>query len=61
MKETITLYRPLGQKELDLIKGSDYTKFPPRLPEQPITIYNYGKYWIGLRKDNSINGARKEG
>ena len=36
MKETITLYRPVGPKELDLIKQSDYSKFPPRLPEQPI-------------------------
>lgn len=34
--ELITLYRPTGQKELDLIKTSNYTAFPPRLPEQPI-------------------------
>lgn len=33
---TIVLYRPVGQKELDLIKESDYTSFPPRLPYQPI-------------------------
>lgn len=30
------LYRPVGQAELDLIAKSDYRKFPPRLPEQPI-------------------------
>ena len=36
MKSTTTLYRPVGPKELDLIKESDYAKFPPRLPEQPI-------------------------
>ena len=30
------LYRPVGQTEYDLIKASGYTKFPPRLPEQPI-------------------------
>ncbi len=30
------LYRPVGQKEYDLIKGSGFTKFPPRLPDQPI-------------------------
>jgi hypothetical protein len=30
------LYRPVGQQELDLIAASDYTAFPPRLPEQPI-------------------------
>jgi hypothetical protein len=33
---TITLYRPVGQKELDLIAASGYRAFPPRLPEQPI-------------------------
>ena len=32
----ITLYRPVGQKELDLIKLSAYKKFPPRLEWQPI-------------------------
>jgi len=30
------LYRPVGTKELELIRESDYKKFPPRLPEQPI-------------------------
>ncbi|HST24246.1 MAG TPA: hypothetical protein VLR90_24300 [Blastocatellia bacterium] len=34
--ETIVLYRPVGQAELDLIRGSGYSAFPPRLPEQPI-------------------------
>lgn len=34
--KTITLYRPTGKKELDLIEASDFTAFPPRLPEQPI-------------------------
>jgi hypothetical protein len=32
----VTLYRPIGQKELDLIKQSGYKKFPPRLEWQPI-------------------------
>ncbi len=36
MSETITLYRPTGKNELDLIEESDWTAFPPRLPEQPI-------------------------
>lgn len=34
--ETITCYRPTGEKELELVKASDYRKWPPRLPEQPI-------------------------
>ena len=29
------LYRPVNQDELDLVKQSGWTKFPPRLPEQP--------------------------
>ena len=36
MKETITLYRPIGPEELELIRQSVFTAFPPRLPEQPI-------------------------
>ena len=35
-KLTITLYRPVGPKELALIAGSGWREFPPRLPEQPI-------------------------
>lgn len=34
--EIIILYRPVGQKELELIEQSGWKKFPPRLPEQPI-------------------------
>jgi hypothetical protein len=29
-------FRPTGQKELDLIAASDYTRWPPRLPDQDI-------------------------
>ncbi len=34
--DTTILYRPVGHLELELIKKSDWTRFPPRLPEQPI-------------------------
>jgi len=34
--ETTVLYRPVGQKELDLIVHSDFDAFPPRLEWQPI-------------------------
>lgn len=33
---TVTLYRPVGQKELELVAASGWKEFPPRLPEQPI-------------------------
>lgn len=32
----VRLYRPVGQKELDLIAEAGYKAFPPRLPIQPI-------------------------
>ena len=36
MTETITLYRPTGPAELELVRQSGFAKWPPRLPEQPI-------------------------
>jgi len=33
--ETITLYRPVGKAEFDLIRSSGFREFPPRLPSQP--------------------------
>lgn len=34
--KTVTLYRPVGPEELELVKLSGYSKWPPRLPGQPI-------------------------
>lgn len=36
MGETVVLYRLTGPEEIELVKQSGYTKWPPRLPEQPI-------------------------
>lgn len=33
---TVTLYRPVGLKELELIQDAGYRAFPPRLEWQPI-------------------------
>jgi hypothetical protein len=33
---TTTLFRPVGPKELELIRQPGWKAFPPRLPEQPI-------------------------
>lgn len=30
------LYRPVGPAELDLVRQSGWTAFPPRLPHQPV-------------------------
>ncbi len=35
-EQTVTLYRPVGQKELDLIAECGFRAFPPRLHWQPI-------------------------
>jgi hypothetical protein len=34
--ETIVMYRPTGPIELKLVEESGFTKWPPRLPDQPI-------------------------
>lgn len=43
----VTLFRPVGQAELDLIRELGMRAFPPRLPEQPIfypvTNQNYAE------------------
>jgi hypothetical protein len=36
IQEVVILYRPVGPRELSLIRTSGWTSFPPRLPEQPI-------------------------
>lgn len=35
-QRTLVLFRPVGENELALIEQSDWRRFPPRLPEQPI-------------------------
>jgi hypothetical protein len=36
MGRLVTLYRPVGQKEYELIRDSGFKLFPPRLAHQPI-------------------------
>ena len=49
--ETITLWRPVGPKELTLIRAAGMRAFPPRLPEQPI-------FYPVLTEDYAIRIAR---
>ncbi|MFY8035597.1 MAG: hypothetical protein ACOVMQ_00450 [Cyclobacteriaceae bacterium] len=74
-QKPITLYRPVNQKELDLIKASGWKKFPPRLMEQPIfypvmnleyarqisTMWNVPAYGVGYvtKFDVEANYASK--
>lgn len=48
---TITLWRPVGPQELDLIKQTGMRAFPPRLPEQPI-------FYPVLTEDYAVKIAR---
>ena len=36
LDDVTVLFRPVGQKEFELIRESNFTAFPPRLPAQPI-------------------------
>jgi hypothetical protein len=36
VSETTILFRPVGLKELELIRAGGFREFPPRLPEQAI-------------------------
>ncbi|WP_328852213.1 ADP-ribosylation/crystallin J1 [Micromonospora globbae] len=36
MAGTMTLWRPTGPEELDLVRASGWKAWPPRLPDQPI-------------------------
>ena len=48
---TITLWRPVGPKELELIRQTGMRAFPPRLPEQPI-------FYPVLTEDYAVKIAR---
>lgn len=52
----ITLYRPVGQLELELIKASGFKKFPPRLDWQPIfyPVLDY-EYACTIARDWNTN------
>lgn len=47
----VTLYRPVGQAELDLIRASRFRAFPPRLPHQPI-------FYPVMNEDYAVQIAR---
>lgn len=49
--KTVTLYRPVGPKELNLIEQVEWKAFPPRLPDQPI-------FYPVLNEDYAIQIAR---
>jgi hypothetical protein len=50
-KDVVTLWRPVGPKELELIRQAKMRAFPPRLPDQPI-------FYPVLSEDYAIKIAR---
>ena len=51
-EETTTLFRPVGQKELDLIREANFAAFPPRLFWQPISYpVLTEEYATGIARD----------
>ncbi len=57
--DTTILYRPVGSKELELVRASDWRTFPPRLPEQfifyPVLDEDYATH---IARDwNTRNGG----
>jgi hypothetical protein len=56
--EVRTLFRPVGQKELDLIAASGWRAFPPRLPFQPIFYPVLNKaYAVQIARDWNTQDA----
>jgi len=63
MEETTTLFRPVGSKELQLIREANFRAFPPRLPGQPIfyPVLNE-EYATQIARDwNAKNSEEKVG
>lgn len=52
MSDAVTLFRPVGQQELDLIRDSQWRTFPPRLVGQPI-------FYPVLTEDYAVRIARE--
>ena len=58
MDETVTLYRPTGPEELELVRESDFKAWPPRLPDQPI-FYPVTKeeYAVQIARDWNVKAS----
>lgn len=51
MVETLTLWRPTGPTELELVRASGWRRWPARLPDQPI-------FYPVLNEDYAVRIAR---
>ena len=58
MEEVVTLYRPTGPKELELVRASGFKKWSPRLPEQPIFYpVTNEEYAAQIARDWNVNDS----
>jgi hypothetical protein len=55
--ETVTLWRPAGQEEIDLVVASGWRSWPPRLPEQPV-FYPVLNRWYATKIAREWNVPR---
>ena len=58
MTNLTTLYRPIGPEELELVRRGGFTKWPPRLPEQPIFYpVTNEQYAIEIARDWNVKAS----
>lgn len=55
--DTVTLWRPTGQEEIDMVAASEWRAWPPRLPEQPI-FYPVLNRWYAAKIAREWNVPR---
>ena len=56
--DTITLWRPVGPEELELIRQTSMRAFPPRLPEQPIFYpVTTEEYAVKIARDWNVRAS----
>jgi hypothetical protein len=58
MSDTVTLYRPTGSAELELVRATGFKRWPPRLPDQPIfyPVTNV-QYAIQIARDWNVKAS----
>ena len=55
---TVTLYRPTGPEELELVRASGFAEWPPRRPEQPIFYpVTNEQYAIEIARDWNVKAS----
>jgi len=57
-EETVTLFRPTGPRELQLVRESGFKAWPPRLPDQPIFYpVTNEEYAVQIARDWNVQAS----